>query len=279
MSRFSWVPSILVWLVSATAPLTAQDQGGTSSGPGEKDWLEFYYENPTPERLVDQMKEWAVDGTLDNDHAKPALIAFLSQVIRQNEDQLSDWYATLSGLEPGQMQVFRTAMLYSRTEEADKILTERYGKDFEAQRRETAKILEMPLDERRTMDMLWGFFYATGSEGAIRRIVTAFRFLEATAKPPGVDVPEGYVPLYKELPRFAFGSLVANGQRHPKVVEILKKMLESDQTLLGMEKDGVYDVLSELDPKAYPVKETPANQTPPKDTPETETPEKSAEKD
>jgi hypothetical protein len=254
MSRLSRFLLILALLASSTAPLAAQEPGGAGVAPVEKDWLESYYEDPTPDRLVPQMKDWAEEGTLDNDHAKPALIAFLSQVIRQNPGMLSEWYSALSGLEPAQMQVFHTAMLFSRTEEADKILLERYGKEFEEQRRETAKILEMPLDEPGAVDMLWGFFYATGSETAIRRVVTSFRFLDAPEKPPGVKVPEGYVPLYKELPSFAYGSLVANGERHPKVVAILKTMLESDQTLLGMEKEGVYDVLSALDPKAYPPK-------------------------
>jgi hypothetical protein len=274
MIRFSWVLSVIFLLASATALLRAQEPTVAEEGAQEKDWLEFYYENPAPDRLVSQMKEWAEDGTLDSDHAKPALIAFLSQLIRQNKEQLQDWYSALAGLEPAQMQVFRTAMLYSRTEEADEILVERYGKAFEEQKRETAKILEMPLDERATMDMLWGFFYATGSETAIRRIVTAFRFLDAPEKPEGVKVPEGYVPLYKELPRFAYGSLVANGERHPKLVEILKTMLKSDKTLLEMEKEGVYDVLSALDPGAYPARETPADATPANDAPPKEAAEK-----
>lgn len=262
MSRFSWLPSIIFLLVSANAPLMAQVTGGAKAGPEEKDWLEYYYEDPTPDRLVAQMKEWAADGTLQNDHAKPALIAFLSQVIRQNAGKLEDWYLALSGLAPEQMQVFHTAMLFSRTEPADKILGARYGKAFQEQKKETSKILEMPLDERDTMDMLWGFFYATGSESAVRRIVTAFRFLEAPDKPEGVEVPEGFVPLYKDLPRFAHGSLVANGQRHPKLVALLGRMLESDQTLIASEKEGVHGVLLELDPAGVAGAGKPAKESP-----------------
>lgn len=253
MLRHFYLLLVIFLIMTAVFPLGAQD--GATAEPGEeKEWLEFYYENPTPDRLVPQMKNWAEDGTLDNDHAKPALIAFLSQVIRENPDKLQEWYQALAGLEPQQMQVFHTAMLFSRIKEADAILTERYGPEFNRQKQEISKILEMPLDERDTMDMLWGFFYATGSETAIRRIVTAFRFRDAPEKPDGVKVPEGFMPLYKELPGFAYGSLIANGERHPKLVEILKKMLQSDDTLLDMEKEGVRDVLSELDPKAFPPK-------------------------
>lgn len=233
-----FVPLILI------SPLSAQEAG--AEGDEEKDWLEFYYENPTPDRFIPQMKDWAADGTLDNDNAKPALIAFISQLIRQNREKLADWYSGLTGLDPGQMQIMHTAMLFSRTEEADAILTEQFGEAYEEQKAETKKILEMPLDKRDTVDMLWGFYYATGSPEPIRRLIFCFRFKDAPDKPDGVDVPEGFVPLYKQLPDFAHNSLLANGERHPRLVEILKVLLEKDESFLEMEKEGVRAVLEEL---------------------------------
>ncbi len=232
---------LLLFLLAPVAGVTQEE---------EPDWLEFYYQNPEPDRLVEQMKDWAEDGTLESDHAKPALIAFLSQVIRQNPDRLKEWYGNLGGLSPAQMQVFHTAMLFSRTAEADALMRETFGKAYDEQKLETKKILEMPLDKEGTADMLWGFFYATGSDTAIRRIVTCFRFKDATDKPQGVDVPEGYVPLYKSLPTFAFGSLIANAERHPRVVEILRELLAKDETLIDSEKEGIRDVLAEISPSA-----------------------------
>ncbi|MDF1740128.1 MAG: hypothetical protein P1U86_13280 [Verrucomicrobiales bacterium] len=218
----------------------------------EKDWLESYYESPTPDQFVAQMKNWAAEGVLEMDSAKPALIAFTSQLIRQNREKLSDWYSALSGLTPAQMQVIHTAMLYSRTKEADEIMLKQFGTRYEEEKKETQKILELPLDKEATADMLWGFFYATGSEHAIRRIVLCFRFQEAPENPDGVDVPEGYVPHYKELPAFAYHSLVANGKRHPLVVDILEKMLKEDGSLVELEKEGVYNILSAIKPDEYP---------------------------
>lgn len=224
--------------------LPAQD--AAAEGGEEKDWLEFYYESPTPDRFIPQMKDWAEDGTLDNDHAKPALIAFISQLIRQNREKLAEWYAGLAGLDPAQQQIMHTAMLFSRTEEADAILTEQFGQAYKDQKAETKKILEMPLDQRDTVDMLWGFFYATGSPEPIRRLILCFRFKDAPDNPDGVEVPEGYVPLYKELPDFAHNSLLANGERHALVVKILQVLLEKDESLLDVEKAGVRAVLEEL---------------------------------
>lgn len=237
----------LLFFSSGTLPALAAPEDAP-----EKDWLEYYYENPTPGQFVSRLKDWAGDGTLDNESARPALIAFISQVIRQNEGDLQRWYEDLVGLTPGQLQVVHTAMLFSRTTEADRIMREVFGRIYDEQKRETGKILELPLDKQATMDMLWGYFYATGSEGAIRRIVVSFRFAKAPADPPGVDVPEGYLPLYKVLPQFARDALIANGERHPRVVEILRDLHERDESLLKVEKEGIYDVLSVLDPKTYP---------------------------
>jgi hypothetical protein len=235
---FLFVPFILI------SPLAAQEAG--DEGAEEKDWLEFYYETPTPDRFIPQMKDWAGDGTLDNDHAKPALIAFISQLIRQNREKLAEWYDGLAGLDPKQKQVMHTAMLFSRTEEADAILKAQFGQAYEDQKAETKKILEMPLDQRDTVDMLWGFFYATGSPEPIRRLIFCFRFKDAPDKPDGVEVPEGFVPLYKELPDFARNSLLANGERHALIVKILQVLLEKDESLMDVEKAGVRAVLEEL---------------------------------
>lgn len=233
-------------LVHGFGPLSAQE------AEEERDWLENYYIEPDPDGFVEQMKNWAEEGVLDNELTKPTLIAFISQIIRQNRDRLDGWYDGLAGLTPEQMQVMHTAMLFSRTREADEIMTKVFGNKYTEQKLETQKILEMPLDKKQTPDMLWGFFFATGSEQAIRRIVLCFRFLDADERPPGVDIPEGYAPHYKQLPSFAFGSLVGNAERHPRILEILTDLYENGKDLVPHEKNGIYDVLSEFYPEKYP---------------------------
>ncbi len=215
-------------------------------GEDQRDWLESYYEHPTPELFVSQLREWSADGTLDNDGAKPALVAFISQVLRQNREKIAAWYTALQDLPPRQLQVLQTAMLFSRVSEADEILHDRFGAAYEKQRQEVGKILELPLDKEGTLDMLWGFFYATGSDEALRRIVLGFRFEYAPEKPKGVDVPEGYIPYYTALPTLAFDSLVSNGEKHPRIISTLREMLKDDETLSPAEKKGVQQVLDEL---------------------------------
>lgn len=247
---------------SASRGQEAEEKAAPADAPAEEeDWLEYYYQDPTPERFVEEVKNWAADGTLEMEHAAPALIGFLSQVMRHNRDEIGNWYTALEGLDPKQKSILHTAMLFSRTTEADELMREKFGKAYEDQKVETSKILETPLDKRGALDMIWGFFYATGSENAIRRIVICFRFEEAPERPEGVDIPEGYSPLYKQLPDVATGMLVANGERHSRVREILVDLLENDDSLLPVEKRGVRRVLSELDPEEYPPEEEPDAET------------------
>jgi len=255
MSTRSLSFALFLWFVTMfPGSALCQDEPG---GAEEKDWLEYYYQEPTPGRFVDQMKSWAEDGTLDNEYAVPALIAFISQVIRQNKAELAGWYDSLAGLDPKHRQILHTGMLFSRTEEADELLRERYGERYDEQKEETPRILELPLDKRSTLDMLWGFFYATGSEGAIRRIVLCMRFAEAPDELEGIDIPEGYRPLYTELPYAAVNMLIANGIRHPRVFEICKKLYREDDSLIPVEKFLLYEVLSDLDPVEFPPEDSP----------------------
>ncbi|MGY8643252.1 MAG: hypothetical protein ACKVJU_19425 [Verrucomicrobiales bacterium] len=230
---------------------------GKAAGAEEKDWLEFYYQNPRPDDFVKEVKGFSEQGLMNNDQVRPVLIAFLSQVLRANPKEISNWYLQLQGLPIADMKTLHTAMLFSRTKEADGIMRKKYGEKFEEMAVELPKILEMALDKKETMDMLWGFFYATGSESVIRRFVIAFRFDLAPENPEGVKVPEGHRPLFKELPADVMVMLLSNSERHPIIIRMLKNFYENDKTMLPVEKEWVYEFLAEIDPKNYPPKPGP----------------------
>ncbi len=220
----------------------------------QEDWLEYYYLDPSPERLVEEVKNWSKDGTLVNERARPALIGFLSQIIKNNEDQITAWYDDLAGLSPEEKTILHTSMLYSHSAEADQLMVKTFGPKYRDQRQSTPGILELPLDKQHTIDMLWGYFYATGSPEALRKIILCFRFLDAPADLKGVDIPQGYMPLYKELPRIAYISLAANCERHGKVLRVCEEIYANDDSLVESEKAELYDLLSEFLPEKYPVR-------------------------
>jgi hypothetical protein len=241
-------PLFHLWITGAIAAFTALPPlHGQESNDAEKaipapeaeerDWLEFYYEKPTPEQFLERIREFSQDGTLQNERARPALIGFLSQVIRQNRGKVAEWHGALRGLSPDEMQIVNTAMLYARISEADEILKEQLGvEEFTKAQEETPKILEMKLAEVQTLDMLWGYYYATGSETAIRRIVSSFIYEDAPDNPEFAKIPEGYKPLYKELPEAAAWMLVSNASRHPKVLAILQDLDKKEDALTPTER-------------------------------------------
>ncbi len=234
------------------APATSSQAQDEFSEDSERDWLEYYYERPTPGDFVDQMREYSEDGTLMNEHARPALIGFISQLIRQNRDKIDDWFTKLRGLPPEEMQVLLTGMLYSRTAEADAILKREFGEQFEQQKKDLPKILELQLDKTQTLDMLWGFFYATGSENALRRVISCFNFVDAPNNPDFADIPEGFSPLYTNLPEAAAWTLLSNASRHPKVRKYCEEIYQDEDALSDTERRILREkVLAELDPRKY----------------------------
>lgn len=219
-----------------------------------KDWLEFYYEEPKPAEFMAQMKLWERDGLLRDHNVQPTLIAFSSQVMRQNREKIQPWWVKLKDMEREDRAVYTTALLFARVSEADAIIKDAMGdkySEFEA----PPKILEIPLDKEGTVNMLWGFYYATGSTNAIKRILKCFLFENAPTNPEGVDIPEGYQPYYLELPRLAYISLRSNMERHPKLVTICEEIYATDKKLKKAEKTNLYDLLSEVKPDKYPVRE------------------------
>jgi hypothetical protein len=237
----------------AGPPLRGQEPKSAETAPppseaGEPDWLEFYYEKPSPEQFLERIREFSQDGTLLNERARPALIGFLSQVFRQNRDKVAEWHGALRGLSPEEMQVVNTAMLYARIGEADEILKEQLGEEeFAKAQEEAPKILEMKLAQVQSLDMLWGYYYATGSETAIRRIVSSFIYENAPDNPEFAKIPEGFKPFYKELPEAAAWTLVSNASRHPKVLTILQELDKREEALSPTERRLLREkVLAEL---------------------------------
>ena len=92
MSRFPHALPVLFLLIGVFLSARAHGPEDGQSVTEEKEWLEYYYENPTPDRLASQMKDWAQDGTLDNDHAKPTQ--------RWPAKRSLLWYQNTPGREP-----------------------------------------------------------------------------------------------------------------------------------------------------------------------------------
>lgn len=220
----------------------------------DNDWLTFYYKNPEPDKLSDHLKKWSDARILNDERAQAPLVGFLSQVFRQNPDRIKGWYLDASDFPPEDLQTIRLALVFSRTAEGDAIFREDEEEGEEVLKNRPPKVLEMSMTLLPTFDMLWGFYYATGSERVLERMIYLFRYAEMSVG-EDVDIPEDYRPLYEQLPAAAHWALVGNAEQHPKVLAFLEEAYQTAGRLEPIEKEGVRKVLSELLPQKYPPRE------------------------
>lgn len=206
------------------------------------DWLTFYYRNPQPAQLMPQLKVWSSEGTLQDQNARGPLLGFLSQVFRQNPDRLQTWYQQSVKLPAEDQELINMAIWVSNTKESQQLLKKELPKAFAG--KTPPDILTLKLDASSTLDLLWGFYFATGDSKALRRIAAMFRYADAPKQVTGI--PEGRSPLYAVLPEAAKWSISSNARQHPKVLADYKKMLLSDQ-LNDTEKKWLDESLQEAE--------------------------------
>ncbi|MCF6311307.1 MAG: hypothetical protein L3J39_02545 [Verrucomicrobiales bacterium] len=209
-------------LYFSLATLHAVDQKTPANGD---DWLTFYYRNPRPDQLIAQLKAWSDEGTLQDSNARAPLLGFLSQVFHQNPQQLQQWYQQTQTLPAKDQELITMALWMCDSEESNALLKKELPKAFAGKK--PPKILKLKLDSPSTLDLLWGYYFATGERKALRRIIAMFRYADAPKTLEGI--PAGRSPLYTTLPHAAKWSISSNAKQHAKVLADGKELLLSDQ--------------------------------------------------
>lgn len=227
---------LLCLLLATLATSPAEDQTPANGD----DWLTFYYRNPRPDQLVAQLKAWSTEGTLQDKQARAPLVGFLSQVFRHNADRIDDWYSQVRDLPAADLETVTMALWMSDTKEGKQLLHKEQPGVFDDN--PPPDILKLKLDTPSTLDLLWGYYFATGDSKALRRIVSMFNYADAPDKVEGV--PDDRTPLYKTLPGAAKWSLSSNATQHPKVLADCKKML-ADGQLNATEKEWLDKTLQQ----------------------------------
>jgi len=235
-TQFSISFTVSCLLFALLTPVHAEDKTPANGD----DWLTFYYRDPRPDQVVAQLKAWSSEGTLQDANARAPLTGFLSQIFRQNADKLQDWRLQLKGLPKEDLELINMAIWMSNTKESKELLQKEIPKAFKD--KSPPDILTLKLDSPSALDLLWGYFFATGDSKALRRIVAMFRYADAPTKLEGI--PKDRSPLYVILPKAAKWSISSNARQHPKVMEDCKKILASDQ-LNDTEKKWLDESLQE----------------------------------
>ncbi len=234
--------------ILAVQPALAEDKPGN--------WMMSYYKKPNPERVVVEIRSMTQQGMLKKESAQPPIIAFLSQVMAANPKQVPKWLEEFKTLDEKQRLTLWAAAWYSDTAEAKDFFRKQ---QLEAYLRQPApKILELEVNNPSTLDMLWGYFLATGEEKPIRRIISAFGLSKHTGALERYKTSEKTEQAKKEAYlditfQAAQWSLESNCREHPLVLKHCEAIfadpkLPQDQSLwLGV-------VLTKVKPEKYSIK-------------------------
>ena len=100
------------------------------------------------------------------------------------------------------------------------------------------------------------FSISGGSVGLFegKRIGRAKNLEKLQKEIKGLEVPEGYTPLYQLLPKLASTGISMNITRHKRLLKICEEIYQDEENLHPKEKEELYKILAEVNPKKYPPK-------------------------
>ena len=236
--RGSFAVTVILCML-ALSPCRADDATGSGQKLGK--WVMTFYQNPAPEHFVEKVKEMSVAGLLHDSrpNARPdAYVMFLGKIMATNADQIPDWMGALSPLPETDITALRRAVWYSGTAEGTAWLRENGEADLANGPR------PMLLAERQALklqphhlDQLWEWFFATGEEKPVARIISLFSLAHELPKENSLDLlsppkksddnTQYRIQLYNyRLLKPALWSTTSLAIQHDRVLEILKDAKE-----------------------------------------------------
>ncbi|MEO8207097.1 MAG: hypothetical protein ABI615_13025 [Chthoniobacterales bacterium] len=221
-------------------------------------WYTYYYMDPQPDKFTTEVRNMSQKGDLTKVDAQQPLIAFFSRVMAQNPDKISPWMKELENLPPNDKRVLYSAIWFSNTPQ---------GKEFFITnklpgylKKEPPDILKTQPDSPSSLDMLWGYFMATGDPKAIRGIVSALSLSKdegalarfKNTQKTDEDKKAAYLDAAFQAAR---NSLTSNCLQHPKVMEICETLYKSNE-LNKAESAELNNILAKVAPDRYTAKPT-----------------------
>jgi len=218
-------------------------------------WLSSYFRNPQPDRFVEEVRAMSSGGYFSKQSSQPPLIAFLGRVMAQNPGKIEGWMKALDDLPVSDRDVMYAALWFSGTEEGKRSLAARGIKDYDG--KNPPVILTMEIDSPTVIDMLWAWYFATGDEKAVRRVISAFNLSEhegamerfKSSKKTQQDKQAAYQDLAFKSAQW---SLADNCSRFPEVKGICEK-LYSGNALNKTENLWLGVILAKVVPGKYKV--------------------------
>ncbi|MEO6054513.1 MAG: hypothetical protein ABIP97_10910 [Chthoniobacterales bacterium] len=221
-------------------------------------WFTYYYLDPQPDKFTSEVRKMSQKGDLAKVDGQQPLIAFFSRVMAENPDNISSWMKDLEDIPPNDKRVLYSAIWFSNTNQ---------GKEFFQKnnltgylKKEPPDILKMEPDSPSTLDMLWGYFMATGDPMAIRGVISALNLSKdegalarfKNTRKTEEDKKAAYLDATFQAAR---SSLTSNCIQHPKVMEICES-LYGGKGLNKTESMELNNILAKVAPDRYTAKPT-----------------------
>jgi len=155
-------------------------------------WIMTYYQHPEPAQLVDRVQGMSKLGMLFDPRptARPdANVMFLGKIMAANPNKISPWMKALAGLSVSEMTVLKRAVWYSGTPEG-KTWLQQHGEGALAEGPRPMLLDENPVMslEPHHLDALWEWFFATGDEKPVGRIVSLFSLAPELPRSNSLDL-------------------------------------------------------------------------------------------
>lgn len=194
-----------------------------------------YYEHPAPDEFVVRVRQMIEFGTLRTSRPEANEI-FLAKIMEVNPGRVAGWLDELRDLAPEDAAVVHRAAWASQTKEAREWL-ERNGQGDLAASPPPPLLSDEPMScEPFHLDQLWEWFFATGEEEPVRRIIGFFALAPGDPQGPGelpappADPADVAAAAGFRLARPAVWSAAALATHQDRVFEILKAV-EADNEL------------------------------------------------
>jgi hypothetical protein len=195
---------------------------------GLPDWMTSYYQNPHPDHFVTEVRQLSQRGIL----SAPVTTAFLGRVLAQNPAKIPEWMAALADLPDGDKEVLHKAIWLSGTDAGKAYLKDQGLADLLND--PSPDLLKEEIDSPSTLDMLWGYYFATGDEAPVRRIVSALNYSRyagamnryETSRKTSDDRRQAY---YDAIFAAAVSSLSSAWRQDPRIKEICDELLKGNK--------------------------------------------------
>ena len=197
------------------------------------DWVMNYYLNPNPEELIEQIEALREKGIFEKENAQWPLVSFLSQLMANNPEKIEEWMFFSETLDDSAIDAIRLAAWYSRTTEAKEYFEKKGLSNYSENK--APDILKLEVDNPTVLDMLWGYFFATGELEPLKRISIA---LELSKYTDAIDSYKDSEKTEEDKKNLYFGatfksamwSIESNCRNHPLVLKHFRTIFYDNET-------------------------------------------------